>query len=419
VKVTVVGGGSTYTPELVDGIARLQHLFGVDELALTDPAEQRLALVAGVSQRIFAKYGYSGHITSTNDLDRAVADAGIVLLQLRVGGQAARAVDESLPLRCGCVGQETTGAGGLAKALRTVPVILEIAERVSRLAAEDAWIIDFTNPVGIVTRALLDHDHRAVGLCNVAIGNQRAAAALLGVEPARVELDHIGLNHLTWTRQILLDGQDQLPELLASSADALAGRSGLPAELLRRLGVWPSYYLRYFYEHDHVVEQQRAKPSRAEEVAEIERQLLEIYADPAVDEKPALLQQRGGAYYSEAAVDLMASLITDRADVQVVNLRNQGTLAFLPDHAVVEVPARVNRQGPQPQALRPVDPLLAGLIAHVSAYEELALDAALRGGRERVFRALLAHPLIGQHDIADNLTDLLIAANRDHLRWAA
>jgi 6-phospho-beta-glucosidase len=419
VKVTVVGGGSTYTPELVDGIARLQHLFGVDELALTDPAEQRLALVAGVSQRIFAKYGYSGHITFTTDLDRAVADAGIVLLQLRVGGQAARAVDESLPLRCGCVGQETTGAGGLAKALRTVPVILEIAERVSRLGAEDAWIIDFTNPVGIVTRALLDHDHRAVGLCNVAIGNQRAAAALLGVEPARVGLDHIGLNHLTWTRQVLLDGQDQLPELLASSADALAGRSGLPAELLRRLGVWPSYYLRYFYEHDHVVEQQRAKPSRAEEVAEIERQLLEIYADPTVDEKPALLQQRGGAYYSEAAVDLMASLITDRADVQVVNLRNQGTLAFLPDHAVVEVPARVNRHGPQPRSVRPVDPLLSGLIAHVSAYEELALDAAIQGGRERVFRALLAHPLIGQHDIADKLTDLLIAANRDHLRWAA
>ena len=222
-KVTVVGGGSTYTPELVDGIARLQHLFGVDELVLTDPAEQRLALVAGVSQRIFAKYAYPGHITFTTDLDRAVADAAIVLLQLRVGGQAARAVDESLPLRCGCVGQETTGAGGLAKALRTVPVILEIADRVSRLAAKDAWIIDFTNPVGIVTRALLDHDHRAVGLCNVAIGNQRAAAALLGVEPAQVALDHVGLNHLTWTRQVLVDEQDQLPELLASSAEALAG----------------------------------------------------------------------------------------------------------------------------------------------------------------------------------------------------
>ena len=418
-KVTVVGGGSTYTPELVDGIARLQHQFDVAELVLTDPAEQRLALVAGVSQRIFARYGYSGQISFTTDLDRAVADAAIVLLQLRVGGQAARAVDESLPLGCGCVGQETTGAGGLAKALRTVPVILEIAERVSRLAAKDAWIIDFTNPVGIVTRALLDHDHRAVGLCNVAIGNQRAAGALLGVEPAQVALDHVGLNHLTWTRRVLVDEQDRLPELLATSAEALAGRSGLPAELLRRLGVWPSYYLRYFYEHDHVVEQQRSKPSRAQEVAEIESQLLEIYADPAVDEKPALLQQRGGAYYSEAAVDLMASLITDRGDVQVVNLRNHGTLAFLDDQAVIEVPAQVNAQGPQPQTLRPVDPLLAGLIAHVSAYEELALDAAIRGGRERVFRALLAHPLIGQHDIADKLTDLLIAANRDHLRWAA
>jgi 6-phospho-beta-glucosidase len=300
-KVAVVGGGSTYTPELVDGIARLQHLFGVDELVLTDPAEERLALVAGVSERIFAKYGYSGDIIFTTDLDQAVADAAVVLLQLRVGGQAARAVDESLPLRCGCVGQETTGAGGLAKALRTVPVILEIADRVSRLAAKDAWIIDFTNPVGIVTRALLDHDHRAVGLCNVAIGNQRTAAALLGVEPGRVALDHVGLNHLTWTRQVLVDGEDQLPELLASSADALAGRSGLPAELLRRLAVWPSYYLRYFYEHDHVVEQQRSRPSRAEEVAEIERQLLNIYADPAVDEKPALLKQRGGAYYSEAS----------------------------------------------------------------------------------------------------------------------
>ncbi|HEY6810841.1 MAG TPA: 6-phospho-beta-glucosidase, partial [Propionibacteriaceae bacterium] len=309
-------------------------------------------------------------------------------------------------------------AGGLAKALRTVPVILQIAERVSRLAAKDAWIIDFTNPVGIVTRALLDHGHRAVGLCNVAIGNQRAAAGLLGIEPDRVTLDHVGLNHLTWTRQILVDGQDRLPELLATSAEELAGRSGIPAALLRRLAVWPSYYLRYFYEHDQVVEQQRAKPFRAEEVAQIERQLLEIYTDPAVDEKPALLQQRGGAYYSEAAVDLIASLLRDRGDVQVVNLRNGDTLPFLADQAVVEVPARVGRQGPVPLDSAPVDPLFAGLIAHVSAYEELALDAALRGGRERVFRALLAHPLIGQHDLADELTDLLISANREHLQWA-
>jgi 6-phospho-beta-glucosidase len=419
VKVAVVGGGSTYTPELVDGIARLQELITVDELVLTDPADERLALVAGVSQRILNKYGYSGQIASTSDLDQAVADAAVVLIQLRVGGQAARALDETLPLKCGCLGQETTGAGGLAKALRTVPVILEIAERVSQLAAKDAWIIDFTNPVGIVTRALLDHGHRAVGLCNVAIGNQRTAAGLLGLEPTRVLLDHVGLNHLTWTRQIVVDGQDRLPDLLATSADTLAQRSGLPTELLRRLGVWPSSYLRYFYEHDHVVEQQRAKSSRAEEVAEIERRLLEIYADTAVDEKPDLLQRRGGAYYSEAAVNLMASLITDQGDLQVINMRNQGTLPFLADDAVIEIPARIGRAGVAPLPVAAVDPLYAGLIAHVSAYEELALDAAIHGGRERVFRALLAHPLIGQHDLADKLTDLLINANRDHLRWAA
>jgi 6-phospho-beta-glucosidase len=416
-KVAVVGGGSTYTPELVDGIARLQHLIEVDELVLTDPAVDRLVLVGGISQRIFAKYGSSGRVTFTTDLDEALAGAAIVLIQLRVGGQAARTIDETLPLQCGLVGQETTGSGGLAKALRTVPVILEIAERISQLAAKDAWIIDFTNPVGIVTRALLDHGYRAVGLCNVAIGNQRTASRLLGVEPDDVQLDHVGLNHLTWTRQVLVDGHDRLPELLDTSADALAARSGLPAELLRRLRVWPSYYLRYFYEHDQVVEEQRSKPSRAEDVAKIERQLLEIYADPAVDEKPALLQQRGGAYYSEAAVHLMASLITDRGDVQVVNVRNDGTLPFLADEAVVEVPARVGRQGPIPHVPAPVDPIYAGLIAHVSAYEELAFEAAIHGGRERVFQALLAHPLIGQHDLADKMTDLLIAANRDHLRW--
>ncbi|MDQ1586527.1 MAG: 6-phospho-beta-glucosidase [Actinomycetota bacterium] len=417
-KIAVVGGGSTYTPELVDGLARLRDVLSVDELALTDPAEDRLALVAGMAERIFAKQGHPGRVTRTTDLDAAVDGASVVLLQLRVGGQAARNVDETLPLQCGCVGQETTGAGGLAKALRTVPVVLDIAERVRRGAGDKAWIVDFTNPVGIVTRALLDAGHRAVGLCNVAIGNQRAVAAHLGVEPGRVALDHVGLNHLTWTRRVLVDGKDVLPALLEEGAELLAGRSGLPLDLVRRLGVWPSYYLRYFYEHDAVVEEQRRSPSRAEEVAAIERALLDIYADPTVDEKPALLEQRGGAYYSEAAVDLVASLVADRGDVQVVNLRNRGSLPFLADEAVIEVPARVGGDGVTVEPLEPLEPLFAGLVAHVSAYEELAVDAAIHGGRERVFRALLAHPLVGQHETADRLTDLLLAANREHLPWA-
>jgi 6-phospho-beta-glucosidase len=384
---------------------------------LQDPAQERLELVAGVSRRILHKQGHPGRLVHTTDLAAAVDGADVVLLQLRVGGQAARAVDERLPLACGCIGQETTGTGGLAKALRTVPVVLGIAEEVRRRAAADAWIVDFTNPVGIVTRALLGAGHRAVGLCNVAIGNQRAVAAHLGVEESAVALDHVGLNHLTWTRRVEVDGRDVLPQLLDEGAELLAGRSGLPLELLRRLRLWPSYYLRYFYEHDTVLDQQRDAPSRAEEVAAIERQLLETYADPATDEKPALLAQRGGAFYSEAAVDLVASLTADRGDVQVVNVRNAGTLPFLPDDAVVEVPGRVGADGAVPLRVDPLDPLLAGLVAHVSAYEELALDAALHGGRERVFRALLAHPLVGQHAVADRLTDLLLEANRDHLPW--
>jgi 6-phospho-beta-glucosidase len=414
-KIAVVGGGSTYTPELVDGIARLRHLLPVEELVLVDPVEDRLRLVAGVSERIFAKQGHPGRVTSTRDLDRAVDSASVVLLQLRVGGQAARGVDETFPLECGCIGQETTGAGGLAKALRTVPVVLDIAERVRRLA-DDAWIVDFTNPVGIVTRALLDHGHRAVGLCNVAIGNQRAVASHLGVDPSQVALDHVGLNHLTWTRRVWVEGKDVLPDLLAEGAEPMTG--GLPLELMRRLGTWPSYYLRFFYEHDAVLAEQRSSPSRADTVAGIERQLLELYADPTVDEKPELLEQRGGAYYSEAAVDLVASLVGDRGDLQVVNVRNNGTLSFLPDDAVIEVPGRVDASGARAETVEELGPLYAGLVAHVAAYEELAVAAAEHGGRDRVFQALLAHPLVGQHEQADRLTDLLLAANKEHLPWA-
>jgi 6-phospho-beta-glucosidase len=415
-KVAVVGGGSTYTPELVDGFARLHHLLPVEELVLTDPKQDRLDLVGGVSERILARQGHPGRLVRTTDLDEALDGAAVVLLQLRVGGQSARNVDETLPLECGCVGQETTGAGGLAKALRTVPVVLDIAERVRAVADDAAWIVDFTNPVGIVTRALLDAGHRAVGLCNVAIGNQRRVAEHFAVDPERVTLDHVGLNHLTWTRKVIVDGVDVLPDLL-DSAPELVAPSALPLDLLRALGVWPSYYLRYYYAHDAVVAEQKAAPSRAAEVAEIERQLLDLYADPALDEKPALLAQRGGAYYSEAAVNLVASLVADRGDVQVVNLRNDGALPFLDDSAVVEVPARVGSSGVTAEPLEPLDPLYAGLVAHVSAYEQLAVDAATHGGRDRVYRALLAHPLVGQHDLAARLTDLLLEANRGHLRW--
>jgi 6-phospho-beta-glucosidase len=418
-KIAVVGGGSTYTPELVDGLGRLRDVLPVEELVLVDPAADRLELVGAFGRRILDRLGHPAQLVTSTELEPALDGVDAVLLQLRVGGQAARLEDETWPLECGCVGQETTGAGGLAKALRTVPVVLDIAERV-RKAAPDAWIIDFTNPVGIVTRALLQEGHRAVGLCNVAIGFQRRFAAQLGVTPEQVELDHIGLNHLTWERAVTVDGRDRLPDLLAADGPDIAASLELPVELLHTLGVVPSYYLRYFYAHDEVVAELRGSESRAAQVAEIEQRLLEMYADPTLDEKPELLTQRGGAFYSEAAVQLAAALLgsQDGASTQVVNLRNDGTLPFLPDDAVIEVPAAVDGTGVRARPVAPLEPLYAGLVAAVTAYEDLALDAALRGGYDRVFKALLAHPLVGQVDLAHGLADRLVAHNRDHLGWA-
>lgn len=421
-KVTVVGGGSTYTPELVDGFGRLNTLLPIEELWLVDPDASRLELIAGISRRMFAKAGHRGKIITTQSVVDGVRDADVVLLQLRVGGQAARHGDETFPHQAGCVGQETTGPGGLAKALRTVPVVLDIAEAVRKHANPDAWIIDFTNPVGIVTRALLQAGHRAVGLCNVAIGFQRKFAAMLAVDHRDVSLDHVGLNHLTWELGVNVTSngatRNVLPEILAAQARDIAADVQLPVSLLTLQTAVPSYYLRYYYSHDRVLAEQREQPSRAQKVMEMERSLLLKYADPALADKPAELAERGGAFYSEAAVDLMASLTSGRGDVQVVNVRNDGTLPFLPDDHVIEVPAAV---GSTQLTARPVAPLpedMASLISHVAGYERLALDAALLGGRSRVVRALLAHPLVGQYDKAEKLADLLLAANREHLAWA-
>jgi 6-phospho-beta-glucosidase len=419
VKLAIVGGGSTYTPEVIDGLVRFRAQLPVDDLYLHDTNEQRLDVVAGLARRMLSRAGHPANVVTTTRLEEAVEGADAVLIQIRVGGQAARMVDESVPLACGCLGQETTGFGGLAKALRTVPVVLEIAET-ARTYAADAWIVDFTNPVGIVTKGLLDAGHRAVGLCSAAMVFQRHFAKVLEVEPERIELDHLGLNHLTWEVGVRLDGADVLPTLLSEPhVERVARATGLPAPLVQRLGTVPSYYLHYFYEHDAVVAEQQRSKSRAEVVSEIEAELLHLYADETLDEKPELLQQRGGAGYSEAAVELIASLLGSAGEGRhVINLRNDGALPFLADDAVVEVPALVSPRGVAAATLPQLGALERGLVAHVTAYEDLALEAALHGGRERVFRALLAHPLVGQAELADDLTDRMLAANKDFLAWA-
>jgi 6-phospho-beta-glucosidase len=405
-KIAVIGGGSTYTPELISGLTRLD----VDDFVLQDIDPERREVVGAMAGRMLERQGYRGSLEVTDDLERAVEGADFVLVQIRVGGQEARLRDETIPLACGCIGQETTGAGGFAKAMRTVPVVLEIAERVRELAAPEAWIVDFTNPVGIVTRALLDAGHRAVGLCNVAIGFQRTFAAQLGVEPARVVVDQVGLNHLTWVRAVLLDGRDVLPELLAEHGDELAEQIELPRRLLDELGAIPSYYLRYFYAHDAVLREQLEGVPRAQVVSEIERGLLDLYRDPSLNERPDLLMQRGGAYYSEAALGLVASLSGDDGAVHEVDVRNGDTLAGLADDDVVEVPARVGTRGPEPLPQPPLAPELLGLVQHVAAYERLTARAAVSRDPVDARKALLAHPLIGQVELVDGLVERLTAA---------
>ena len=414
-KIAVIGGGSTYTPELVSGLSRERERIDVRELVLQDINEERREVVGGLAARMLDAQGFDGGLEITDDLDRAVDGADFVLIQIRVGGQDARLVDETVPLACGCVGQETTGAGGLAKALRTVPVVLEIAERVRELASDDAWIVDFTNPVGIVTRALLDRDHRAVGLCNVAIGFQRSFARLLGVEPERVQIDQVGLNHLSWVRFVRLDGRDVLPELLAGHGDEIAAQVDLARRLIEELGVVPSYYLHYFYAHDQIVAEQLEGIPRAAAVAEIERELLQLYRDPNLVTKPPLLERRGGAFYSEAAIGLVGALAADTGETHVVDVRNAGTIGGLAADDVVEVPARVGRGGATPLLQPPVAPELLGLMQHVAAYERLAAWAALSGEPADVRKALLAHPLVGQHPLSEELADRLLEAGAAHL----
>ncbi len=414
-KVCVIGGGSTYTPELVDGFANRWPQLPVEELVLFDIDRDRLDIVGGLAGRILAERGWPGRLVQTTDREAALNDAHFVVCQLRVGGQQARYVDETLPHEFGCIGQETTGAGGFAKALRTVPVVLDLARELERIGAPDAWFVNFTNPVGIVTQALLDAGHRAIGLCNVAIGLQRRIAASLDVGPERVELDHVGLNHLTWERAVRVDGVDRLDELLDVGGQHWADHLELPLALMRTLHNLPSYYLRYYYQPDEVLAEQLAGPSRAEQVMEIERELLAMYADPALRRQPELLSERGGAFYSEAAAQLIASLHAGTGDVQVVDIRNAGTLAGLADDDVVEVPARITRAGASPLSQAVLAPEIAGLVAQVKSYERLAARAAVTHDRRVALEALLANPLVPSWGVAERMLPRLLDANRDYL----
>lgn len=410
-KITVIGGGSTYTPELIEGFVRHFDELPVEKIALMDISNERLKIVGDLAQRMVSHLPIE--LVRTSNREEAIRGSDFVITQMRIGGLTARTLDEEIPMRHGVLGQETTGPGGFAKALRTVPVMLDIARDIAKYAPE-AWLINFTNPAGLVTEAILRHtDIKAIGLCNVPINMQMSLAQALGVPPEKVQLDYVGLNHLSWAR-VLVDGQDVTREVLETHWGSSGG--DLDADFLRALGMIPNYYIRYFAHPDRVLnEQLRAEQVRGEYLQAIEAELLKLYADPNLKEKPALLQERGGAYYSTAAVNLIRAIALDKREVHIVNVRNGAALPDLPAEVVVEVPAVIGKSGAIPIGSSKLPASIRGLTAAVKAYEELTIEAAVTGDEDTAKMALFSNPLVPSWDVAVAIWNDIKAAHAAYL----
>jgi 6-phospho-beta-glucosidase len=424
-KITVIGGGSTYTPELVNGFLKRTSSLPLTELCLMDIDGERLAVVGGFAQRMIEAAGSPFSLTLSGERDAALEGASYVINQIRVGKMPARRADEYLGMRHGLVGQETTGVGGMANALRIIPVALEIAQDIRRLAPE-ALLLNFANPAGLVTEALFRHAPgiRAVGVCNVGITTKMRLLELWEkvtgekIDPGRASLDTLGLNHLTWHRGFRIDGQELWPTLFPAIV-AWVRKEENPewdTDTLETLGMLPNYYLRYYYYTSRILEEQKKwPPSRAETVMEIEQELLRRYADPELTELPPELMKRGGAFYSELATQLIDDHWNDRGGVHVINVRNDGAVAGLPDDWVLELPARVDARGVHPLTASALSGAPAGLVAQVKEYELLVVEAAVKGDRRSLREALLAHPLGPEADRVKAVADDILATNREYL----
>lgn len=424
-KITVIGGGSTYTPELVNGFLEQTDRLPLTELWLMDIDPERLEIVGGFAQRMAAAKGNPFKVVLSTHQRDAISGASYVITQLRVGQMAARVADEYLGLRHGLIGQETTGIGGMAKALRTIPVILDIA-RDMRATAPGAWLLNFTNPAGLVTEALTRYtpDVPAAGVCNVGITTKMSILEeiekLTGqrIEPERAALQTLGLNHLTWHRGFTVDGEDLWPQLFPAYLERIrqAEEPEWDLHTLESLGMLPNYYLQYFYYTDHKLAlQQKWPPSRGEEVIEIEKELLRQYADPALTEPPPDLMKRGGAYYSTLATRVINSHYNDLGRVEVINVRNNGAVREWPADWVLEMPCRIDREGIHPIPAKPLPPVCFGLIAQVKMYELLTVEAAVHGDRNAAYQALLAHPLGPKADKLQEVLDDMLETHKAHL----
>ncbi|MFW5436950.1 6-phospho-beta-glucosidase [Paenibacillus apiarius] len=423
-KVAVIGGGSSYTPEIVEGFIKNYEQMPLRELWLVDieAGKHKLDIVGNLAKRMVKEAGVPIDVHLTLDRERAIEGADFVTTQMRVGLLEARKRDEHIPITHGVIGQETTGPGGMMKALRTIPVLLDICRDIERLAPE-AWMLNFTNPAGIVTEAVTKHSRvRSIGLCNSPINFKKFLAEQYNVSEAEVLPEFVGINHLHWVTSAAVKGVEKLPELLDGGKTYTATNVptlGWDAEFLQSLGAIPTYYLKYFYMTDVMFDEMKdaltKNGTRADVVSRVEAELFELYKDETLRVKPKQLEQRGGAYYSEAAVNLMNSLYTDRHDIQTLNVSNGNIYDFLPVDASIEVNCVVTAQGPIPLPPRRVPEHIKGLLHAVKTYEQLTIEAAVSGDRGIALQAMVHHPLVPSVSVAKTLLDEMLEANRAYL----
>ncbi|MFO7273969.1 MAG: 6-phospho-beta-glucosidase [Bacillota bacterium] len=428
-KIAVFGGGSTYTPELIEGFILRHETLPIREIHLVDIPEgrEKLEIVGALAQRMVQKAGLDIRIVLTEDKDSAIEGAEFVITQLRVGLLDARIKDERIPLKYGVIGQETNGPGGMFKALRTIPVVLDIAHRMEKLAPS-AKLINFANPSGMVTEAVLKYSKvNAMGLCNVPIGMKMSVAKLLDVDPSRVDIDFAGLNHLVWGLNVRLDGKDVKKQVLAALADdktfTMRNIHAIkwPEGLLETLDAIPCPYHRYYYMREEMLAEEMrdaapgGKGTRGEVVKRVEAELLELYKDPNLNIKPPQLMQRGGAYYSDAACELINSIYNNKNDIHVVNVQNNGAIADLPDDVVIECNSIVGSFGARPITVGRFPRQLVGLLQQVKAYEELTIEAAVTGDYHTALQAMLANPFVPSMKVAKPLLDEMLEAHAAYL----
>lgn len=404
IKLTIIGAGSTYTPELLEGVIIRKDSLPVSEIALMDINKEKLTIVGGLCKRMIEKAGLKAKVILTEDLEEALKGADFVLAQIRVGQLACRVLDEKIPLKYGLIGQETTGIGGFFKALRTIPALLNITNHMERICP-DAWLINFSNPSGILAQALQNYTKiKTIGLCNVPINMITGVEQALGEKD--LDIEYVGLNHLSFITGVKKGGKDLLSEALEQGTGGQGMKNiplqGFSSELIHTIGALPSSYLEYFYFKEdklkHLMEEEKC---RGEVCMEIEDRLLKLYRDENLSVKPKELESRGGARYSEAAISLVDAIYNDKKEVHVVNTLNHGALEFMADDDSVEISAIIGKNGVTPVPIRGFkNQHVMELMQTVKAYERHTVQAAINGDEDEAIKALLIHPLIGDYNKA-------------------